>query len=882
MKTEKMRKKENPPFFANLLLKLVLDRSEYLEFVGDIDEIYKQMTAAGPHWKARFWYWLRVLESAPAIIRAHLWGGMAVIGNYLKITVRNLKKHKVYSFINIMGLALGLACCLMIGLYVQDELRYDYFHQDPDRIFKVVSDLKPPGDADVAKLASNGWPVGQSLKAAYPEIEEVVYLRKWPRYAIKHQDQYFFENMLYADEAFFRVFSFPLLQGSSDTALTAPYSLILTEEMAHKYFGEAEALGQSLILNDDLECQITGVVRVPEHSHLQFDLLLSFATLCAESPENCQAQFADGWYNMNVYNYVRLREGVESDVFEEKISGHVTRSKGEFQGYNTTLRLQPLRDIYLRSQRGNGLGPASDIGYVYMLSAIAFFILLIACINFMNLTTARSTKRAKEVGVRKVVGSTWGALMRQFLHESVLMCGLALIAALGLLLLILPFFNQLVGKSIMLADLFNVQAVLLLLAFVLFVGGLAGFYPALVLSSYGPMDVIKNRFQAGLKGTRLRQGLVVFQFAASCVLITATIVVFNQLKFMQSQSLGFEKEQVVVLDARQADAGVRIEKYQAIKQELKAHPSVQSVSASGAVPGRSGWRNQFAQPEGRAEDDGVELEYLAADHDFVETLGLEMAAGRDFSPAYATDKDTAVLINEAAVEHIGWGSPQNAVGKRLDSFGSGKPVGIVVGVVKDYHHHGLQENIGPMMFGITPSAFSLFAVRIDTTDVSASLAHLEDVWDRFFAGYDFRYFFLDDDYERQYLSEKRLMKIFAGFASLAVLIACLGLFGLAAYTAERRTKEIGIRKVLGASGTGIVLLLSKEFSRLILISFGIALPIAYFGLNRWLAGFAYHTKIHAGVFLLTGLVVAAGAWLTVSYQSIKAAGADPVKSLRYE
>ena len=803
--------------------------------------------------------------------------------NDLKIALRNVQRRRSYAFINIAGLAVGMACGLLILLYVQDERSYDRFHTHADRIYRLATDLRPPDDGALNRSNAVGWPVGRILAATHPEVERIVYLRSWNP-PTKHEGRYFYENVLYTDTSFFDVFSFPLVKGNPETALRDPFTLVITEEMERKYFGEESALGQTLTLRDSLLFTVTGVAQdVPANSHLTFDLLVSFETLCALTPNQCERNFSSGWFYVNMYNYVLLREGVSGGAFAEKIEDFVMQQAGSLFsdiGHTVTLRLEPLRDIYLRSNRGNALGPASDITYVYILSSVALFVLLIASINFMNLSTARSTDRAKEVGVRKVVGSSRARLVGQFLSESTLTCLLAIIFALGLLSLVLPFFNDLAGKSITMSPLLSLRFTPWFLGLVLGVGVLGGLYPAFVLSGFKPVETLKGSYTRSRRGRRLRQGLVVFQFALSCALIVSTLVVLNQLRYMQQQDLGFDKEQVLVLDARTAPWpwASRTEQYRTLKRALSEHPAVEHVSASFVAPGRSGWRGQVAFPEGRAEDEGLLVEYLPVDHDFVTTFRLQVIAGRDFSTAFETDRETALLINEAAVGAMGWGTPEEAVGKRLQT--SGKD-GMVIGVVKDYHHHGLQQEIGPMVMAIAPF-YNFFSLRLAADDAPSTLAHLEQVWNTFFSGYPLNYFFLDEDYDRQYRREERLTKIFGTFAFLAILIACLGLFGLAAFTAQQRTKEIGIRKTLGASVPGLVMLLSKDFLTLVGVAFVVASPVTYLAMEQWLADSPYRIDLSWGLFLLAGALALIIALLTVSLQSIKAALSDPVKALRYE
>jgi putative ABC transport system permease protein len=805
-----------------------------------------------------------------------------MLKNFFTTAYRSLLRNKAFSLINIGGLSVGLAACLLMLLYVADELSYDRFHAHGARVYRVVTDVQPPDNGPVAKINTVGWPVGRVLKEELPEVEEVVYLRYRQPVPIRKEGEILFESGLTADENFLRVFSFPLRKGDPLTALRQPYSLVISAELEQKYFEGQEALGQVLMLYDTIPYTVTGVLEpVPEHSHLQFDLLVSFATFRVNNPEFGTDQ---GWFDLNMFTYVLLREGVYPALLETKANEAIARRSGDAitkLGYQASLRLQPLSHIYLRSDRGNGLGPASDITYVYLLGTVALFVLLIAGINFVNLTTARAVDRAKEVGVRKVVGSSRRALVGQFLTESFLTCLLAVVLAVVLMELALPFFNEMAGKSISGGAILRPQLLPVLLGVAVGVSLLAGLYPALVLSRLLPAQVLKGTYSTGDRGVRLRQGLVVFQFALSCSLIGGTLVVLHQLRYMQQQELGFRKEQVLLVDARKVPWGSLGAKQEILKQELMAHPAVRAVSAAYAVPGQSGWQGQVAFPEGRPQTQGLDTEYLAVDHDYVRTLGLQVVAGRDFSPEFSSDEENALLVNERAVVEMGWETPANAIGKKIDSP-SGHPRGVVVGVLKDYHQHGLQERIRPVVLDVNPEALALLAIRFAPDDLPSALAHVDQVWQKIFPGYPYTHTFLDEEFLRQYGKEVRLTKIFSTFSCLSILVACLGLFGLAAFETAKRTKEIAVRKVLGASVASIVALLSRDFLKLVLLAFGLAAPLVWYGMGRWLQDFAYRIDLEWWIFALAGGLALLIALLTVSFQAAKAALANPVKSLRSE
>ena len=796
---------------------------------------------------------------------------LALLRNYARTATRNLARHKGFSAINLIGLAAGLAGCLLVSIFVRDELSYDRFNEKADRIYRLGA-------------TTVGWPYGHIVADEYPEVERVVYMRSYPRYSIRYDNNLYFESMLYADSSFFDVFDYDFREGDANTALTAPYSVVLSANFAKRLFGEGAAVGRTLSMADSIDFNVTAVVDVPRNSQIQFEALLSFSTMRAIDPAWFDSQMESGWLNVNVVNYLLLRDGVDAEAFAQKIYDLPQQRAGEYLGNwgsDYKLNLEPLLEIYLNSRFGNTLGPTSSIDYIYLLSAVGLFLLLIAALNFVNLSTARSAERAKEVGVRKVVGSDRSTLVRQFVGESMLLCLVAVVLAFGIALAALPFFRQLTVRHYGYGELLSLPAITTLLVLAIVVGLLAGLYPAFTLSAFRPVEVLKGRFASGKRGGRLRKGLVVFQFAVSGVLVVATLVVINQVHFMQSRDLGFDGDRVLVLDARRAPWKAYSEREETFKQSLAANPSVAEVSGMYAVPGRTGWRGQLSFPEGWPPDESIGLEYIGVDFDFASTLGLAFVAGRSFDRTIGPDATEAVVINEAAVRAVGWESPQAAIGKQFASPGSGKPNGVVIGVVADYHQHGLQERIEPIMFGIR-SGNGLVMMRLKSADAPGVLPYVDRTWRQFFDGYPFETFFLNEDFDRQYDQEQRLQRVFMTFALLTILIGCLGLFALAAFTSMQRTKEIGVRKTLGATTPNIVSLLVSDFLKWVLAAFAVSAPISWLLMSRWLEGFAYHTTIRPSLFLFGGLALVAVALLTVGYTAIRAAVAHPARSLRYE
>ena len=676
------------------------------------------------------------------------------------------------------------------------------------------------------------------------------------------------------------MFTFPLLHGDAETALEKPYSLVLTEETAQKHFGRADVVGQALTVDDSLTFTVTGVMAdVPEHSHLQFSFLASFST-------HMERRGGGLWDWTNYYwpTYVLLREGTNAEAFEAKIADLVTQRFSEEMaaaeeeiadnGVERRLVLEPLTRIYLRSGREGAFGPTGDIRYVYVFSAIALFILLIACINFVNLATARSVERAREVGVRKVVGSSRGGLMRQFLSEAVLLTLLALVLAVGVVVLALPLLNSISGKELTLAVLAEPPVILGGVLLALFVGVLAGLYPAATFARFRPVEVLKGSFGSGRRGVRLRQGLVVVQFALSIILIVGTLVVYRQLDFMQGQRLGFDEEHVLVLNLPSREAAENVE---TVKGAFAEQAGIGQATAASQVPGQP-FGTWVMFPEALPEGETRDMYVVFTDFNYVETMGLEIVAGRDLSTAFGTDS-AATLINETGLERIGWTS-EEALGKTI-AFGNGQEL-TVVGVVRDYHHTAPKNPVEPILLTPVWPYYQNVAFRLQTSDVRGALAQAEQTWQQLFPEYAFDYFFLDARYDEQYQAEQQLGTLFSLFAGLAIVIACLGLFGLAAYVTAQRTKEIGVRKVLGASVAGIALLLSKDFVKLVLVALVVAVPVAYLAMQRWLDGFASRIELGPSIFLLAGGLALLVALLTVSYHAIRAATSDPVKSLRYE
>lgn len=798
-----------------------------------------------------------------------------MLQSYLKVALRSLRKNKGYAFINVVGLAMGMTCGVLILLYVQDELKYDRFHENADQIHRVrVERFAGGGEAEYRATASA--PMAPAIVNDFPEVLAATRFGQ-SNFLVEHEDRRFYESRFFwTDSTVFDVFSFDMIHGNPGTALVAPGSLVLTATTARKYFGEANAVGQVLQV-DGSDMNVTGVVAdIPPQSHIQFDMLGSLTTVEA-ARQRASSQW--NWWSLSYHTYLLVDERADIERLAEGIHELPSRYIGEQEsqsGYRQFLYLQALPSIHLTSNYSNEIQPNSDVAYIYIFSTIAVFILLIGCINFMNLSTARSTQRAKEVGMRKVAGANKGQLIAQFLSESIVMAMLAIVLSLVLIQIFLPAFNDLSYKQLSLNYITDWPFTLALLALALVVGVLAGSYPALVISSFKALEVFRGKVKTGSSAIWLRRGLVVFQFAISVMLLIGVTIVYQQLDFMRNQDLGFQKERMVVVNF-QDDEGIQ-EQYEVIKQSFNAMASVRNTTFSSAIPGRRNFTNVIAKERGMTED-GQTMQILAVDYDYTDTYALDLIDGNTFSPDLVTDSTGSFLINEAALRALGWSQPSEAIGTELTrQFGDTREV---IGVVKDFHFQSLQNAVEPIVFQIQPNWFNYMTVRVASDRISETLAELESTWQGF-SSLPFDYFFLDQDFDRQYRAEERISSILIVFTILAVFIACLGLFGLASFVTEQRTKEIGVRKVLGASTRSIIVLLSKEFTKLVIVAALVAFPIGYLFMSGWLDDFAYRIQINPLVFLFAGLASLLIAWLTVSYQSIRAALAKPVETLKYE
>jgi putative ABC transport system permease protein len=795
-----------------------------------------------------------------------------MIRNYIKIAFRNLWRHKGFSLINIAGLAVGMTACFLIFIYVKFELSYDKFNQNYGQVYRLVTDIKSP--QEVLHWSSATAPMGPALQQDYPEYVKGNARVFGAGFMVVNGDKKFQENnIIFTDPALFNIFTFPFVKGDPKTALSAPFDIILTESMAKKYFGSNDIIGKSLSLDGKHPVTITGVVKnVPLNSHFNFDMAISASTMEPLHYINMKE-----WGNFSNYTYLLLPKGFDAATLQSKLVGFLYRHITDDQrkhGYNYTLFIEPLKDVYMDNLRGAPVNGSKS--NVYIFSIIAIFILLIACINFVNLTTARASERAKEVGIRKVVGAFKDQLAIQFLGESVIIALVAFVIAIILSLLTLPVFNQLAGKVVA-ESIFTNGYIFILFAISLAIGLLAGIYPSLVLTSFSIITVLKGRFSTSVRGIFLRKGLVVLQFTISIVLIVGTIVVYNQLNYMRSQALGFNKDQMAVIDFG-GDSVIQAQQV-LFKNELLQVQGVASVSASSTTPG---WGNGvgYSQVENRSGSmQSMNLNMYDIDYDFIRQYGLQLVAGRAFSTAFPPDSTKSFIINETAAKDLGYVHPVDAISKKMTQWGRS---GQIIGVIKDFHFQSLAQDIKEMDLRINPRNMNVFTVKIKGGNIPQTIAALESKWKTIAPQRPFSYSFLDENFNKQYAGEDRFGKLFMYFAILAIMISCLGLLGLASYSTLQRTREIGIRKVLGATVPGIVNMLSKEFLLLVIVAAFIAFPIAWFGMNYWLKDYAYREAIGWWIFAVAGVLAFLIAIITVSFQAVKAALANPVRSLRSE
>lgn len=806
--------------------------------------------------------------------------------NYFKIAVRDLVRNKAFTFINIFGLAAGLASCLLIMLYIFDESSYDKQYKDGDRVFRIVA-KNEKGEGWAAGPA----PLAAAMKNDLPEVEQSARLLTFPDIAtmlLKYENnaerkQFFETNGYYVDSTFFQVLSYHFIYGTATTALNEPNSTVISKELAGKFFGNENPLGKVIRITTpfgEFGYTVKGVFTSDNKSHIPANFFLSMRN----SDMWHWVQSQTNWTTNNIFfTYVKLNQGAGAPAFEKKLNILFDKYAGadvRAAGFSKTFFAQPVKDIHLHSDFGYEISANGNITYLYILGSIAAFILLIACINFMNLSTARSEKRAKEVGVRKVIGAEKKWLITQFLGESFVMCILALAGALLLVQILLPFFNQITQKHIQFFD--DPSLLFWVAGLTLLTGLLSGLYPAFYLSSFKPVSILKGKITNSFSATALRKGLVIFQFTVSICLVFGAIVIWQQLNFIKNQQLGFNKNQQLILPLQTGYLNTE-NNYTALKNELSKYPEIRSVTSGSAYPGMVNLNDMLFFSEGKSKQDNVDVHLAAVENGYIETLGLQLLNGRAFSKDFAADS-SGIIINEAAVTQLGY-TVSNALGKKIYyEFGNFKGNMQIVGVLKNFNFESLHNQIQPYGFTTTTfgNRYGYVIINLATNDYAALLKKVESVWTRLNPSVPFEYSFLDQDFQRNYEKDQLTSNIVVYFTFIAIIIACLGLFGLSAFAAERRSKEIGIRKVLGASVPAIIGLLSKDFLKLVIVAFIIASPLAWWAMNKWLQGFAYQIKISWWMFAFAGIIALFIALVTVSFQAIRAAVANPVKSLKTE
>jgi len=806
-----------------------------------------------------------------------------MITNFFKTAYRNLKRQKGHFFLNLIGLTVGMVSCLLILLYVQHELGYDRFNLRFEDIYRVQASVVFNGiDGNIAQL---GGPVGPTLVRDYPEVEAAVRFWQVGSYVIQRGDQSYNEGRVgYTDPSFFDVFSIPLLAGNREQVLKSPHTMVISETMAKKYFGDTDPVGEMLLLDNKDYFQVQGVYEdIPDQSHFRYDFLLSFESL--DQIQN------DYWLSFNYFTYVLLREGTELTDINSKFTSLARRYCGpEFQQYlgssfdeilaqgnALNFYLEPIERIHLHTQVLADIAPQGDFKYVLLFTIIALFILLIACFNFINLATARATTRAREVALRKVVGAPRFQIMLQFLTESLVISTVSMGVAIILSIAALPYFNQLSGKQLSPVALLDPVVLFICTVILLLTSVGAGLYPAFVLSAFKPVSILRDKLHQASSGRLLRNVLVVFQFSLSVILLVSTLVVYLQLQYIQNKKLGFEREHVLLIN----DAFILGDQRQVFKNKCQGLPEVQAASFSSYLPVPSARNSNMIFAEGALSEEPITIDTWSTDEGYIATMDIKLIQGRNFR-AHSQADSLSVLVNEAMVARFGWKDP---VGKTIKRYDANIPPALVtysvVGVIRDFHYLSMRSMIQPLaLFNRSSSGY--LALRLNTEEGLAPVEKIKRLWEEVVPGQPFSYTFMSDRFAMTYREEMRIGNLFTLAACIAVVIGCLGLIGLAAFIAERKTKEIGIRKVLGATGTQIVLILTKRFTYAVLVANLLGLPLAWFFMRHWLDGFAYRIEFSWWIFAVTGLVTLVIAWLTVGYQAVRAGLTNPAKSLKCE
>ncbi len=856
------------PRFTGWFLNLFIDRVDHDSLIGDFEEMYQIYAQDYGRFRASLWLWSQIIKSLPTFFINSVYWSAVMFKNYLKTAWRIFIRQKGYTFINIAGLSIGLACCILILVFVRYELSYDMYHEKAGQIYRITTETLHSGKP--FHMAPTMLPLAPALLNEFAEVKYATRVSQTRSSLFSRGENQFYERIFHTEPSIFNIFTFPLLRGDPSTALSEPFSIVITKKLAEKYFGKDDPIGKILTINNTHDYKVTGILmEIPHNSHFTFEVLASFSSL-----ENTERVKRNSWTSFsNDYTYIFLPQEINTIEFEKKFPAFLQKHVGTERNKNYQLHLQPLNEIHFSSLNYD-FARTIDKKYLLAFSVIALFILFIACINFMNLATARSAGRVKEVGLRKVVGAHRFQLIKQFLAESVLMTLIALVVAIVLVKLILPHFGFFINIDLSFDLLDNLIFIGGLTGLSVMVGILSGSYPALFLSAYQPVKALRNIFLSNNKSVSFRTIFVVLQFTISIILIIATFVVYDQLNYMQNKDLGYDAEQIIVVPIARSPLQ---NKYESFKAAILQNPSIISASVSNGTPASGRTDASTYKTVGADEEQEIYLYTIRTDYDFIETMGIEVVQGRNFSKEYSTDAQNAYILNEAAVKRLNWDSP---IGNQLAN--GPNPPGRVIGVVKDFHYQSTRSAIEPTVLTIAPSRSEYISVNVHLDNIAQTLTFLEAKWKTFNPKYPFEYFFIDKEFDNYFKFEQRLGRIFTLSALLAIFISCLGILGLIAYTAEQRTKEIGIRKVLGASVAKIVFMLSKEFVKWVLIANILAWPAAYFAMKMWLEHFPYRIEPGWFAFIISGTIALVIALSTVSYQAIKAAIANPVEALKYE
>ncbi|MFC2133204.1 ABC transporter permease [Bacteroidota bacterium] len=875
MKTDKNIKP--PKFFVWILSNLLSDYTKSV-LLGDLEEEYFLRIEKGSKFYADCWYIKHTVKSIPKLFSHFVYWGITMFKNYFKIGFRNLSKQKSYSFINVIGLVIGLTSCMIISLFVNFELSYDKYHLDHERIFRVALDIQAKNSNPIFSYTTAQ--LAPTLKDKYPEVELAARSLTSRNVLVRKDDKIFYEDyFMYADSELLKILNIPLLKGNVEEILNSPQSIVVSEDIAAKYFGEEDPIGNILVINNS-QYEITGLLsNSPSNTHLKYQIIASMKIL-----EN--AEWFTTWSYSQVYTYVKLKEGTDPAEFENKIckiADNYIKDQLEAEGYVFTYFIQNIVDLHLNSYyKGQPLRfepePIGNYDSLIIFSIVGLLMLVIASINFMNLTTARSANRAKEVGMRKVIGGKRIQLIFQFLGESATLSFLAFLLSLIATMLLLPLLNEFINNEFKVSDIFTTYNFTTFIVLTILMGILAGSYPAFILSGFRPINVLRSSAILSIKGTIFRKILVVGQFAVSIILIIGTITAYRQIRYMTSQNLGFEKEQKIVIPIR---GGISIrDNFETVKSEFLNHSSINGAAAASNVPGRgvATWSTRLTSRAG--ERDQI-MYCLYFDYDVIDEYGIELIAGRNFSKERSADIEGAYIINEAAVEAFGFNPASEILGQRIIS-GYNQRENEIIGVTKNFHYMGLQNKVEPLIIEFSPVRLRTITLTINTNALDETIGFIEAKWNELFPRNPFEYYFLDEVFDRQYQKELQQQKMFSIFSFLALLIACMGLLGLSAFAAVQRTKEIGIRKVLGASVTSVLKSFSKEFMLLILIANILAWPAAWYLFDSWLQDFAYRIDISIWTFIIAGSFALIITLITISSQAYKAANTNPVEALKYE